>query len=373
MGPPAGLLLRLRRRLVGIDQTMPHSATQGPTEAPSTGDEPVERFDPDQLAGELVEAEHLLRYYWAAETIEGKDVLDAGCGTGYGAAILAAAGARRYVGVDVSSEAIERARAAYAELEHVEWLVADARSLPFEEASFDVVTCFETIEHVDDQAGVVRECARVLRPGGMLLISSPNRDEYPPGNPFHVHELTPAELDSLLAQQFSHVVLVRQHNWLTSAALADDEFGAGGGAQLEVPLRKLQPLAPGRELYTLAIASDAEVRPVAQAVLTHGLEVRRWLEKIEYQNAELERHKLIIRNLGNELARVRGSLAATERQLLLLRDQRSTAMGQLERRTYWLELGEINLDAWMQRRPFRFAFRALLLLLRVRRKLTGRR
>ena len=70
---------------------------------------PIERFDPDLMGGSLLEAEHLARYRWAGALVEGKRVLDAGCGTGYGSELLASQGAAEVVGVDVDADAIEAA------------------------------------------------------------------------------------------------------------------------------------------------------------------------------------------------------------------------------------------------------------------------
>src|SRR2546426_992749 len=197
---------------------MADSVTTKPPEG--THVEPVERFDPEAFEGELVEAEHLARYHWAASIAHGREVLDAGCGEGYGSRILSeAGGAARCVGVDVDAEAVSRARTAYGDEGRIEFEVADVTALPFGEATFDLVTCFETIEHVAEQQRVVAELARVLRPDGVLLISSPNRDVYPPGNPHHVRELTPGELTDLLSSELAEVRLFRQHNWLASAVL----------------------------------------------------------------------------------------------------------------------------------------------------------
>ena len=91
------------------------------------------------------------------------------------------------------------------------------------------------------------------------------------------------------------------------------------------------------------------------ALLTHGLEVQRWIAQV------------------SELAQVRRSLAETEQELLLLRDRRSIEMARLERQAYWLERAQIDLDAWMARRPMRLALRVGARVLRALRRLTGRR
>jgi 2-polyprenyl-3-methyl-5-hydroxy-6-metoxy-1,4-benzoquinol methylase len=319
---------------------------------------PVERFDPDRFRDELVEAEHLVRYLWAAGAVSDREVLDAGCGTGYGCALLVErGGARRCLGVDLAEEAIAEARSAYGSEARLEFQVGDVTALELSDASVDVVTCFETIEHVPGEAQrkLVAELARVLRPGGALLLSSPNREQYPPGNPHHLRELTADELHALLSELFAHVKLVRQHNWLASAILDDEEFAASGVDQLELGVGKLQGRAPGTELYTLAVCSDEPVSvPPSRALLTHGLEVRRWIEEIEL-------HKQ-----GDETKR---ALAAAERELLMLRDERSVTVGRLEDRVYWLDRSQVDLNRLLRRRPLRIAFQAFARLVRLSRRL----
>jgi SAM-dependent methyltransferase len=331
------------------------------TASTEPSDQPVERFDPESFRGELVEAEHLARYRWAAGAVAGVDVLDAGCGEGYGARLLMQlGGARRCVGVDIDERTVAAARDRYADVEGIDFETGDVTSLPFDDDSFDAITCFETIEHVAAQRDAVAELARVLRPGGVLLISSPNRGVYPPGNPFHERELEAAEFEALLGGSFAHVRLVRQHNWIVSAVLDDDAY-AGGGAETDLDLRagKLIGKQPGTELYTLAVCGHGAVEaPQRLGLLTHGLEVRRWID-------ELDRR-------AGEIAVLRRSLAATEQELLETRDARSVAMARLERQAYWLEKGKIDLDAWMQRKPLRLAFRAVTFVLRGLRRLRGR-
>ena len=210
------------------------------------------------------------------------------------------------------------------------------------------------------QREAVAELARVLRPEGVLLISSPNRGVYPPGNPFHERELEASEFEALLQGSFAHVRLMRQHNWIVSAVLGDDAFATGDArSELDLHTGKLIGKRPGEELYTLAVCGHSEPTSPEQAgLLTHGLEVRRWID-------ELDRR-------AGEIAVLRETLASTEQELLEVRDARSVAMAQLERQVYWLERGKIDLDAWMRRRPLRLAFRAVTLFLRVLRRLRGR-
>jgi SAM-dependent methyltransferase len=142
-------------------------------------------------------------------------VLDAGCGVGYGAAFLAGH-ARRVVGVDRDEEAIAYARRRYAR-PNVEFRVGDLLDLDLPDDSFDVVCSFETIEHLPDPERYLAEMARVLRPGGTYLVSTPRVDETTPApdNPFHEVELSRGDFEALLRRFFSEVELYGQRRLQT--------------------------------------------------------------------------------------------------------------------------------------------------------------
>ncbi|MHB8643724.1 MAG: class I SAM-dependent methyltransferase [Gaiellaceae bacterium] len=168
-----------------------------------------ERIVPDETARGIV-AIHLRRYAFAQPYCEGKDVLDAACGVGYGTVALAETAAR-VVGADVDADAIAYARGRYAR-DNVEFVVADLLDPPFADASFDVVASFETIEHLREPETFVRHVARVLRPGGVFVVSTPRVDvtTLRPGNPFHEVEFSPADFETLLRRHFSRVDLYGQ-------------------------------------------------------------------------------------------------------------------------------------------------------------------
>jgi 2-polyprenyl-3-methyl-5-hydroxy-6-metoxy-1,4-benzoquinol methylase len=243
---------------------------------PDYAHQTLERFVPEEFRGHLIAAEHQARYRWAAPLAAGVDVLDAASGEGYGAAILAQAGARRVVGVDRDPEAVLNARERAGDL--AEFMLGDLRSLPFQDAAFDVVTCFEAIEHVIDPDAVFDELRRVLRDDGRLLISTPNRETYTPGNPHHVHEYTPSELEAALHRRFANVRLHRQNAHLASLLAGDEATGAADGAEpLAAEVRKLA--ATPSELFTIAIASNAELPPLGDVLMLGGVfEARELIE-----------------------------------------------------------------------------------------------
>ena len=142
---------------------------------------------------------HEVAYRHCAGICAGQDVLEAGCGEGYGADLLATV-ARRVIAVDYDAETVAHVRRRYPAVEVTEGNLA---ALPLPDASVDVVVNFQVIEHLWDQPQFITECLRVLRPGGLLLISTPNRITFTPGsdtpvNPFHTRELNAAELVELL-------------------------------------------------------------------------------------------------------------------------------------------------------------------------------
>jgi SAM-dependent methyltransferase len=142
---------------------------------------------------------HEVVYQRLAHRCTGRDVLEAGFGEGYGADLLADV-ARSVTGVDYDESAVAHVRARYPRVVVHQGNLA---ALPLPDASVDVVVNFQVIEHLWDQPQFVGECLRVLRPSGLLMMSTPNRitftpDSDTPLNPFHTRELNAAELTELL-------------------------------------------------------------------------------------------------------------------------------------------------------------------------------
>lgn len=142
---------------------------------------------------------HEVVYERLADRCADRDVLEAGCGEGYGADLIADR-ARRVIGLDYDDSAVAHVRARYPRVEMHQGNLAE---LPIADGAVDVVVNFQVIEHLWDQGQFVAECFRVLRPGGALLMSTPNRITFSPGrdtpiNPFHTRELNAAEMTELL-------------------------------------------------------------------------------------------------------------------------------------------------------------------------------
>ncbi|MBV8817021.1 MAG: methyltransferase domain-containing protein [Acidobacteriaceae bacterium] len=175
-----------------------------------------ERVVPGQVNADLWN-EHLARYAFARRFADPQAlVLDVGCGTGYGAAELAQA-ARTVIGFDLSPDAASFATATYP-LRNIAFASASADLLPFRTAAFDLVVAFEVIEHLPRYRDFIHEAARVLRPEGHFIVSTPNRLYYAESreqtgpNPYHEHEFEAEEFFCELQQGFQHVSLLAQNH-----------------------------------------------------------------------------------------------------------------------------------------------------------------
>jgi SAM-dependent methyltransferase len=235
-----------------------------PDAAPRTpGDgAPEERFLPDAMRDQLIEAEHHARYRFAAAVVRGKRVLDAGCGVGWGTQILLDHGAASVDGVDIDESAVRESR---VRCPAGTFLCADLTALPYEEQRFDVITCFEAIEHVQDPLRGLDEFRRVLTPEGIVLVSSPNPDVYPAGNPFHIHEFRPRDLLVALSERFEYASLWRQHNLIASALHQDGAVPMEPtGSDHRVAM--LADLGAGRDVYSVVVASACPLPDISPMI-----------------------------------------------------------------------------------------------------------
>ncbi len=221
-----------------------------------------ERFHPEQLGDNALE--HVQRYLWARQFLfPGAQVLDCASGEGYGTAMLAPF-CGRIDGVDISQEAVDHASKRYAGPNR-NFFCCSAEHLGAADGMYDVVTSFETIEHCQDPGKALDEFRRVLKPGGILVMSSPDRVEYSekPGykNPFHTYEYTAAEFAAELRKRWKHVHIYGQR---CSYGCLIHPLDVNGADIEALTLTHGNAINHGEgyvhpPMYLLAVASDADV------------------------------------------------------------------------------------------------------------------
>ena len=188
-----------------------------PSSVPRIGQYPMLEWTGERLlpwAGAAkTHYEHLHRYAFAAHFARGKRVLDLACGEGYGANILARE-AEYVAGVEIDKPTIQHARSRYI-TDNLEFIEGSILDVPIEgEEMFDVVVCFEAIEHIAEHDKLLSEAKRLLKDDGLFIVSTPNKtvytDEHDYHNPFHIKELYFDEFESLLRQYFKNLRIFGQ-------------------------------------------------------------------------------------------------------------------------------------------------------------------
>jgi len=222
-----------------------------------------ERYLPD-IRGQI-HYEHHHRYSLCIPYAQDRTVLDLACGEGYGSALLANR-AREVIGIDISTEALTHAKATYAARHsNLRFLQGSASALPLTNASVDLVVSFETIEHLEEQEEMLAEIRRVLRPEGILIISTPDRESYHRAygsdNPYHVRELDKTEFHDLLAPHFSHIRFWGQRlitaGWIQPEDEASDsERSPGIWFWSDEGQPSAQPKLFDEPIYLLALCSN---------------------------------------------------------------------------------------------------------------------
>lgn len=220
-----------------------------------------ERFLPVEQG--KIRLEHYHRYAMTLEIVKGKSVLDIACGEGYGTHLLAEV-ASHVVGVDISEEAVSHASDKYKR-SNITFLQGSATSIQFPDNQFEVVVSFETIEHLLDQAEMLSEIRRVLRPEGVLIISSPNRPVYSEEsgehNEYHVKELDFNEFDVLLRKEFSIVNYYGQRMQMMSAIQPFEELSQSADVWSDDGVKIHQNAGALQEpVYFVAICADENVK-----------------------------------------------------------------------------------------------------------------
>ncbi len=273
-----------------------------------------ERFITGHGSSELFH-EHVHRYQLAAALADGAWVVDVGSGDGYGAVMLMRAGVSRVVGIDVDAEAVDHASATYAG-EALAFVASPAEATGLPDAQADLVTCFEVIEHVTEPAGVVREIARLLAPGGVALISTPetvaHQEIIHADNPFHLSEMTEAEFRAALEPSFAHIVMLGRRSLVASWV---GPLGDGG------PLPMLDARGSTEEIRPTCLIAACSHSPVSRYLLGRG--------SVLIDPGEQERQER--QDLATQTAGARVQLASYENDIQQLAEALRNADAELQR------------------------------------------
>lgn len=248
--------------------------------------------NPAEWTGERLETfimtentnEHLHRYCMANEWASGRTVLDIACGEGYGSDLLAR-NAHEVTGVDISGATIEAAKVKYKR-NNLRFIQGRADQIPCEDAYFDVVVSFETIEHHDRHDEMMSEIKRVLKPDGVLIISSPDKRYYSdkPGynNPFHVKELYQDQFEALIKRYFGYSHFFKQKHITGSIILPIQGDSSGNeytkryrGNYTEIGEEELEAL------YIIGIASDRPVSSLATSFFDGDLVLKSQFKELQ--------------------------------------------------------------------------------------------
>jgi len=270
--------------------------------------------------------EHVHRYVFATQFVKGKKVLDLACGEGYGAKILSE-DALEVTGIDIDNESIEHAKKKYQK-NNLKFLESSIISIPLkDEKIFDVITCFETIEHIHEQETMLREVSRLLKDNGIFIISTPNKPVYNQGrqekNPFHVKELDFNKLKDLLNSFFPHVSIFMQRSSITSCIWQNNNSDNFNEILVN---RKNDEYFKSKEekkpIYFLAIASRNNLPKISikNSFLTDTGDLRTYVSRLENvletKNTELSKSKSYVTKLEDTLEKERNYHKELEKEFL---------------------------------------------------------
>ena len=315
-----------------------------------------------------IKYEHLHRYALCLEFVEGKRVLDIASGEGYGSALLAKI-AQSVVGVDISQEAVDYAEKEYSSYQNLKFLIGSCDSVPLEDCSIDVVTSFETIEHHDKHKEMMQEIKRVLKPDGVLIISSPNRltysDEPNYSNPFHVKELYYDELVKLLNACFKHIQVYGQKIATGSFVFPLQEIEETAFKAYTGNIEKLsrQVCSLDSPIYFIAVCSDEADKiqsPInsiyidkdddllknVQSVWHHQLEKTQQISQVQLQDIQtkLEQSQLQVQHSQLNIDQLKHQQKQTEQELNQSKSQLQQTQTELKNSQSEIDSKEIELN-----------------------------
>jgi ubiquinone/menaquinone biosynthesis C-methylase UbiE len=279
-----------------------------------------ERFIP-WMEGAQIHYEHLHRYAFASQFVKGKKVLDLASGEGYGSSLLSKE-ADTVVGVDIDGNAVEHARNKYS-TQNLEFLQGSILEIPIiGNNKFDVIVCFEVIEHVEEHEKLLSEVKRLLKKDGLFIVSSPNKktysDEISYNNPFHKKELYFNDFKNLLNKYFRSFIFFGQKVYDTSNIWLLPPIQYSNYKEFVIEKQKnefhFSDVDKKIPLYFIAIASDRKldqecytnsnlfdasniligdaIQARDEQIKKFGAEIKRMVSEVEtLQNINLNHHK----------------------------------------------------------------------------------
>ena len=222
-----------------------------------------ERFLPGANNAAEMAYDHIARYRLAERYVEDRDIVDMGCGAGYGSHSLSRL-ARSVRGMDLSEEAIAHAERRYHS-SNLSYGVGDVTKLPYESGSFETAVSFEVIEHLERPEDLVVEAKRVLKDDGIFIVSTPDKQAYSNDrnsvNPFHVSEMYPLEFREILERHFGYVQIYRQGT-LAGSIITPDPNELPGDGQVTLESAQFSLDEPGLSLeapatlYLIAVCTN---------------------------------------------------------------------------------------------------------------------
>jgi ubiquinone/menaquinone biosynthesis C-methylase UbiE len=276
-----------------------------------------ERMIPAYHKGKTIYGEHIVRYVSAQELVKGKVVLDVASGSGYGTHLLSQT-AKKVYGVDISDISVQYARQTYGG-PNIEYMIGDGEKIPLPDNSVDIVTSFETIEHIPDYRQFMKEVSRVLKDDGLFVLSTPNDVEFAEGNHFHLHEFEYNELLKLIDTHFKNTKAYFQGTWIYNA-LVDEEM-MSQERTFDITTMNTAPIPRDKSIYFYMLCSNRAitetVKPVA-AIAEHwsarGLqeEAKKIYEKQQLTDTHVHNLEGIIASQKQRIEQLANQIAVME-------------------------------------------------------------
>ncbi|MHB1949670.1 MAG: class I SAM-dependent methyltransferase [Gammaproteobacteria bacterium] len=258
--------------------------------------------------------EHVHRYLLAQKYVQGLKVLDLASGEGYGSWLLSHSAAK-VIGIDISDESIHHANEVYKK-SNLTYIPGSIINIPIhEDNSFDVITCFEALEHIIEHEQLLKEVTRLLKPNGQFIVSTPNKPVYSENgtrqNPYHLKELDFAEFEDLLKTSFKNVFFYGQKSYATSKIFPIDNSTNAINEHLVLKDNTSFSVSNTEDelpRYFIAIASNEVINDKNNKSYLIDISERSGYIKWEYPEIANPQPLTVKRRLKNWLRKMRSSL-----------------------------------------------------------------